>query len=63
MPKRSDNVKTWLENITVTQPAPEEEAELREQVGVDGRKDVTDQVCYGCYTLFRASRGVVEWPV
>jgi hypothetical protein len=66
MPKRSDNVKTWLDNITVTQAAPEEEKEEKEEKvdmeKVDGGKDVTGEICYGCYTLFRNSRGVVEQP-
>jgi hypothetical protein len=65
MPKRSDNVKTWLDNITVTQAAPEirsEECTLPEDVA-GNHKDVTGEICYGCYTLFRSSRGVIEWPI
>ena len=65
MPKRSDNVKEWLDNITVTQAAPEEEngeiAQAREPIC--DRNDVTGDLCYGCYTLFRSSRGIVRWPV
>lgn len=65
MPKRPDNVKEWLDNITVTQAAPQEENGVVTQVGepsFDG-KDVTGDLCYGCYTLFRSSRGIVKWPV
>jgi hypothetical protein len=65
MPKRSDNVKTWLESITVTQAAPEEGSEdvTENPETSDDREDVTGEICYGCYTLFRSSRGVVEWPL
>jgi hypothetical protein len=66
MPKRrSDNVKAWLENITVTQAAPEEGSEgvTKDPETSDDREDVTGEICYGCYTLFRSSRGVVEWPL
>lgn len=65
MPKRSDNVKTWLGNITVTQAAPEigSDEMTREEEAVGNRKDVTGEICYGCYTLFRSSRGMVEWPL
>lgn len=63
MPKQPDNVKTWLDNITVRDPAPEEiQAETKESKIIDG-SDVTGDVCYGCYTLFRSSKGIVEWPV
>ena len=65
MPKRSDNVKEWLDNITVTQAALDEEKQEITQVEepIYDRKDVTDDLCYGCYTLFRSSSGIVEWPV
>jgi hypothetical protein len=64
MPKRSDNVKTWLDNITVTQAAPDEENEQQlDREEADEGKDVTGEICYGCYTLFRSSRGLVEWPL
>jgi hypothetical protein len=64
MPKRSDNVKTWLDNITVTQAAPEQDVLVQHaNEAVDERKDVTGDVCYGCYTLLRSSWGIVEWPV
>lgn len=65
MPRRSDSAKTWLDNITVTQPAPDidrGETASAEESG-KGDDDVTDDICYGCYTLFRSSRGVVDWPV
>lgn len=65
MPKRSDSAKAWLDNITVTQAAPDiesgESASIQESIGEGD--DVTDEICYGCYTLFRSSRGVVVWPV
>jgi len=65
MPKRSDSAKAWLDNITVTQAAPDIGGGERTSVeeSLRGEDDVTDEVCYGCYTLFRSSRGVVEWPV
>jgi hypothetical protein len=64
MPKRSDNVKTWLDNITVTQstsPGQCNAGDGHEHLQ-DDQKDVTCDVCYGCYTLFRSSKGLVEWP-
>jgi Cytoplasmic tRNA 2-thiolation protein 2 len=64
MPKQPDNVKTWLDNITVTQSASADQGDAtnsHEQVH-DDQKDVTCAVCYGCYTLFRSSKGLVEWP-
>jgi hypothetical protein len=65
MPKRLDNVKTWLENITVTQAAPEEGSkDVPDNSDTDDeREDVTGEICYGCYALFRGSRGVVGWPL
>ena len=65
MPKRSDSAKSWLDNITVTQAAPDIDGGETAFVGESVRKpnDVTDEVCYGCYTLFCSSRGIVEWPV
>jgi hypothetical protein len=65
MPKRSDSAKAWLDNITVTQAAPNNEHGewTSVQESTDDADDVTDEVCYGCYILFRSSRGVVEWPI
>jgi len=64
-PKRSENVKSWLDNITVREAAPggEVEEKGRENAPVDDDLDVTGDICYGCYTLFRSSRGIVDWPV
>ena len=67
MPRQRDNVKAWLDDITVTQAAPLEEERTAYEETVEGRgeerEDVTGEVCYGCYTLFRGSRGIVEWPI
>lgn len=65
MPKQRENVKAWLDDITVTQAAPDEAEGEREGVEEDeeGRVDVTGEVCYGCYTLFRGLRGIVAWPI
>jgi hypothetical protein len=63
MPKPEGNVKSWLDNITVKEAAVEMdrgEASPRED---DVGEDVTKQICYGCYTLFRSSRGIVDWPL
>jgi len=66
MPRRKDNVKDWLDNITVMQPAPAEDFAERGGQGEeaeDGR-DVTGAVCYGCYTLFRGLRKDIRaWPI
>jgi Cytoplasmic tRNA 2-thiolation protein 2 len=62
MPKKSGDVKLWLDNITV----------LEGPFGNDGmspvtfnstRRDVTQDICYGCYTLFRSSKQIIPWPV
>jgi hypothetical protein len=65
MPKQRENVKDWLDDITVTQAAPEEVEGEKERVeeNDEGRMDVTSEVCYGCYTLFRGLRGIVAWPI
>ena len=67
MPRQKDNVKKWLDDITVTQAAPLEEERTAQEETVEGvgeeGEDVTGEVCYGCYTLFRGSRGIVEWPI
>jgi len=64
MPKGADNVKMWLDSITVKEPAAEmENVEGPAVVQGAGLEDVTDSVCYGCYTLFRSSREVVRWPL
>lgn len=65
MPKRSDSAKSWLDNITVTHPAPDLDGGENRVTGESGKggNDVTDEICYGCYTLFRSSRGVVHWPI
>jgi len=63
MPKQADNVKTWLDNITVKEPAAEMDSVEAPVVERAGLEDVTDLVCYGCYTLFRSSREVVRWPL
>ena len=63
MPKQPDNVKAWLDNITVREPAPGEIQAETEESKINDDSDVTGDVCYGCYTLFRSSRGMVEWPV
>jgi hypothetical protein len=66
MPRQGDNVKKWLDDITVTEAAPQQEEATQE--GIDEtegeeRVDVTGEMCYGCYTLFRGLRGIVEWPL
>lgn len=66
MPRRTDNVKDWLDNITVIQPAPTEKSKdaVEESVVVEEGKDITDEVCYGCYTLFRGlRRDITAWPI
>lgn len=64
MPKQPGNVKTWLDNITVTQSASTSQDEVANshQHIHDDQKDVTKDICYGCYTLFRSSKGLVTWP-
>jgi hypothetical protein len=65
MPKRADNAKKWLDNITVKEPAVAMDSVAETVLAEEGGRveDVTDLVCYGCYTLFRSSSGVVEWPL
>ena len=66
MPKQGDNVKKWLDDITVTEAAPQQEEGRQEGIEEEEgeeRVDVTGEMCYGCYTLFRGLRGTVEWPL
>ena len=66
MPKQPDNVRSWLDTITVRETVPEDGMADKTENEDPQRKEwknVTGQLCYGCYRLFHSVEGIVEWPV